>query len=293
MSGMESLKEILARARQEKWATGHFNFSELDQARAVIEVSAQLQSPAMLGTSEGERGHVGLTEAVAIRDAFRKDFTIPIFLNADHTKSVKAAKAAIDAGYDSIHIDLSAHPFEENAAGTAEIVSYARAKDPSISVEGELGYLKGESKIQNEKFAVSPDDYTKPEEAKLFVERTGVDRLAVVVGNIHGISLDEPALDIERIATIRAAVPESVALVLHAGSGIPDDQIRAAIDAGIANIHINTDIRVAFVGELRKALAADLDEAAMYKLDASAIQAMKEIIKAKLQLFASVDRMQL
>ncbi|MBI3630839.1 MAG: class II fructose-bisphosphate aldolase [Candidatus Sungbacteria bacterium] len=287
---MESLREVLARAMRERWATGHFNFSELDQARAIVEACAEARSPAILGTSEGERGHVGLTEAVAIRDALRKDFAIPVFLNADHTKSVAAAKRAIDAGYDSIHSDLSGYPFEENAAGTAQVVAYARAKDPLISLEGEIGYLKGESKVQNEKFAVSPDDYTKPEEAKLFTQRTGIDRLAVVAGNIHGISLDEPDLDIARISAIRACVGPEIALVLHAGSGIPDEQIRAAIGAGIANIHINTDMRVAFMNALRHTLAADPDETAMYKLDASAILAIKAVVKEKLALFGSMNR---
>ncbi len=291
------LQEILSRAAREHWALGHFNFSELDQARAIVEQCAEARSPAMLGTSEGERKHFGLTEAVAIRDAFRKDFAVPIFLNADHTKSVAAAKQAIGAGYDSVHIDLSAFPFAENITGTKEIVDYARARHSNIlknvgmSVEGELGYLRGESRVQNEKIVVRPEDYTDPQQAKEFVARTGVDRLAIAAGNIHGISLDEPALDIERIAAIRAAVPEHVALVLHAGSGIPDEQIKAAIGAGIANIHINTDIRVAYVRELKKALAEDAGEAAMYKLDAGAIAAMKEVIKQKLTLFSAVGRM--
>ena len=291
------LKEILSRAGKEKWATGHFNFSELDQARAIVEVCAEMRSPAILGTSEGERAHVGLHEAVAIRDAFRKDFAVPVFLNADHTKSAAAAKEAIDAGYDSVHIDLSVLPYEENVAGTKEIVEYARQKESRIknkesriNIEGELGYLRGESKIQQEKIEVKKEDYTDPAQAADFVSRTGVDRLAIAVGNIHGISLDEPALDIERIRAIRAVVPERVALVRHAGSGIPDSQIRAAIAAGIANIHINTDIRVAYVRELKKTLAADMDEAAMYKLDASASAAMKEIVKQKLTLFGAVGR---
>ena len=287
---MPTLKEILSRALREHWATGHFNVSELDHMRAIIEVAAELGAPAIIGLSEGERKHMGLLEAVALRDAFRSELEIPIFLNADHTKGVNAAKKAMDAGFDSIHIDLSAMPFEENIAGTKEIVVYAHAKNLDISVEGELGYLKGESKVQKEKIAVSAEDYTKPEEALRFVQETGVNRLAIVVGNIHGISLDEPALDIERIAAIRALIPEHVVLVLHAGSGIPADQIRAAIVAGIANIHINTDIRVAFVNELRHAMSASPDEVAMYKLDASAMEAMKKVVREKLLLFGSIKK---
>lgn len=284
-----SLQSILQKALSEKWATGHFNASELDHMRAIIEACAELKAPAIIGTSEGERKHIGLAEITAVRDAFRREFGIPIFLNADHTKSVAAAKEAVDAGYDSIHIDLSAESFEDNVAGTKEIVAYAKERQV-INIEGELGYLRGESKVQKEKIEVKPEDYTDPDEARKFVELTGVDRLAIAVGNIHGIALNEPDLDIERISRIRAAVPPDVALVLHAGSGIPDGQIAAAIDAGIANVHINTDIRVAFVDALKKSLQEHMDEVAMYKLDASAIDAMKTVIKQKLTLFRSVNR---
>lgn len=295
-----ALQSILQKALSEKWATGHFNASEFDHMRAIIEACAEVKAPAIIGTSEGERKHIGLVEIVAVRDAFRREFSIPIFLNADHTKSVSVAKEAVDAGYDSIHIDLSAAPFDENAAGTKEIVEYARAtrlrqgyggqEGGTISVEGELGYLRGESKVQKEKIEVKPEDFTDPEQAKKFVEMTGVNRLAIAVGNIHGITLNEPDLDIERISRIRAAVSPDVALVLHAGSGIPEGQISAAIDAGIANIHINTDIRVAFVDALKKSLSDHMDEVAMYKLDKDAIEAMKTVIKQKLTLFRSVGR---
>lgn len=289
------LKEILYNATKEAWSTGHFNASELDQMRAIVEACKEVGAPAIIGTSEGERKHLGLAEAVALCDVMRKEYDIPIFLNADHSKSVESAKAAIDAGYDSVHIDLSALPFEENVKGTKEVVDYVRRQIPNskfqiLSIEGELGYLRGESKIQNEKIEVSSEDYTKSEEAKEFVEKTGVDRLAIVVGNIHGISLDEPDLDIERIRAIRQAVPQEVALVLHAGSGIPDEQIKAAIQAGIANIHINTEIRVAFLDALKKSLSEDLNEVAMYKLDTAAIEAMKKLVKEKLELFGSVNK---
>lgn len=290
MASTTQLQEFMSRATQEGWATGHFNASELDQMRAIVEACKEVGAPAMIGTSEGEGKHFGLEEAVALRDVFRKEYGIPIFLNADHHKSVESAKAAIDAGYDSVHIDLSAKSFEENVEGTKIILEYARAKDPNLSVEGELGYLRGDSKIQNEKIEVKSEDYTDPAKAKEFVEKTGVDRLAIAVSNIHGISLDEPDLDIERIRAIRNVIPEEVALVLHAGSGIPDEQIRAAIKAGIANIHINTELRASFVNALKKSLMGELDEVAMYKLDADAIEAMKKVVKEKLKLFGSVAK---
>ena len=295
MSGHQ-LKDFLTQALHEHWSTGHFNVSELDQMRLIVEACKEMGAPAIIGTSEGERKHFGLMEAVALRDVMRREYDVPVFLNADHTKSVDGAKKAIDAGYDSIHIDLSAESFEANMAGTREIVVYAQSKIPnsqfpiSISIEGELGYLKGESKVQHEKIAISAEDYTKSEQAAQFVKETGIDRLAIVVGNIHGISLDEPDLDIERIRAIRDVIPAEVALVLHAGSGIPDDQIRAAIEAGIANIHINTDLRTAFAAGLRESLAKNPDEVSMYKLDAPANEAMKQVVKEKLALFGSIKR---
>ena len=285
------LGEILARANQEGWATGHFNASTLEQMRVICRVCRKLKSPAIIGTSEGEREHIGLLEAVALRQALRHEFGIPVFLNADHSKSVEVAKTAVDAGYDSIHVDLSAKSFAENLAGTKEMAAYARAKDPGISVEGELGYLRGESKIQKDKITVRPEDYTDPEQAAEFVSETGVDRLAIAVGNIHGIALEEPALDVDRIKAIRHLLPDHVALVLHAGSGIPDDQIRAAIEAGIANIHINTDIRVAFVSGLREAIEAHPEETTPYKLFPEAEEAMAKVVEEKLELFGATNRL--
>jgi fructose-bisphosphate aldolase class II len=279
---MGSLNEILRKATKEGWATGHFNASTLEQMRVICRVCKELGSPAIIGTSEGEREHIGLYEAVALRQALRHEFDISVFLNADHSKSVDSAQAAIDAGYDSIHIDLSAQSFDENAAGTAEIVKRAHAQDTEASVEGELGYLRGDSKIQHHKIEVKAEDYTKPEEAAAFVDKTGVDRLAIAVGNVHGIWLDEPALEIERIRMIRNLVPNTCSLVLHAGSGIPDEQIRAAIQAGIANVHINTDIRVAFTKGLREHLTEHPEETTPYKLFPEAEEAMAKVVEEKL-----------
>src|SRR3989344_5960495 len=285
-----SLDDYLKKALAEGWATGHFNVSESDQFRAICEAAKELNTAVIIGTSEGEAKHLGYFEAVSLRGAFRKELGVPVFLNSDHHKSVEAAKKAVDAGYDSIHIDLSAEQYEKNVSWTKEIVEYAKNKNPEISVESELGYLRGESKIEKEKIIVRPEDLTNPDTAKDFVSRTGVNRLAVAVGHIHGLSMDEPALDIERIKKIREAVPKNVALVLHGGSGIPDGQIRAAIEVGIANIHINTDIRVAYAEALREEFSKNPDETAPYKFDSSAREAVKKIVKEKLKLFGAKNR---
>lgn len=285
-----TLDNILKKASGENWAVGHFNISNLEQMRAIMEAAKELRAPIMIGLSEGERKAVGLKEAVFLVKAFREEYGLPVFLNPDHSHSTQSAKEAFDMGFDSVHVDLSVMSYEENLKGTKDVVDYVKAKNSEISIEGELGYLRGESKIQKEKIEIKPEDLTKPEEAKEFVEKTGITRFAGAYGNSHGISVDEPALDIERIKSVRKALPENVAMVLHGGSGIPDKQIKEAIKAGIANIHVNTEIRVAFTEALRKSLAENPDETVPYKITPQAIEAVKQKVEEKLRLFGSVDK---
>jgi len=285
-----SLKEILQRATKEHWAIGHFNISNAEQLRGIVQAAKECLTPVMIGTSQGERDALGLYQSVYLVRAFCEEYGIPIFLNADHSKNFDTAKAAVDAGYDSIHIDASELSYEENVEVTGRVVEYVKAKNPEISVEGELGYLRGSSSLQQVTIAVRQEDLTDPAKAGEFVKRTGVNRLAVVVGNSHGISLDEPCLDIERIAAIRRQIPAQVALVLHGGSGIPDRQIEQSIDAGIANIHINTEIRLVFTDALRNFLAAHPEETTPYKYYPDAIDAVRQKVKEKLQIFQSCGR---
>lgn len=280
-----TLAEILFRAQKNNQAVGHFNVSNLEQLRAIMEAAKNLNAPIMIGLSEGERKFVGLKQAVALVKAFKEEYGLPVFLNPDHSRSVESAKEAFGAGFDSVHIDLSKLPFEENIKGTKEVVDYVKSKNPEISVEGELGYLRGESKIQKEKIIIKPEDLTKPEEAAEFAEKTGLDRFAGAYGNSHGISLDEPALDIERIKVVRYILPENVAMVLHGGSGISDSQIKEAMRAGIANIHVNTEIRTAYTEALRKFLADNPDETTPYKILAPAVEAVRKKVEEKLKLF--------
>jgi len=281
-----TLNDYLTRATKEEWAIGHFNFSTLDQLAAIVETAQVLKAPVMVGTSEGERDFIGLKNAVALIGGYQKQ-GIAVFLNADHTKSIEKAKEAVDTGYESVHIDLSEKPFEENIEGTRMIVEYARKAGGEISVEGELGVIRGSSQVRDEIINVSVDDYTSPEEAKKFIEETGVSRLAIMVGNVHGIFKGEPELDIELIAAIRAALPQEVVLVLHAGSGIEPGVIQKAVAAGIANVHVSTELRRLWREELESALEDKPDEYAPYKLLASAKKALNNLIQEKIQLFGS------
>jgi len=286
---MKTLSEILLQARKNNLAIGHFNISNLEQLRAIMEAAKKFNAPVMIGLSEGERKFVGLKQAVAMVKSFKEEYSLPVFLNPDHSHSVESAKDAFDVGFDSVHIDLSKLPIKENIEGTKKVVDYVKSKNPEISVEGELGYLRGESRVQKEVIKIKPEDLTKPEEAVEFADKTGIDRFAGAYGNSHGISLDEPALDIERIRAVRKVLPEKVAMVLHGGSGIPDEQIKEAIKAGIANIHINTEIRTAYTEALRKFLADNPEEAMPYKILAPTVEAARKKVEEKLKLFGNVN----
>jgi fructose-bisphosphate aldolase class II len=299
-----NLKNILIKATREKWAVGHFNISNLEQMRAIVSAAISTSAlreknaprpesqkiPIMIGVSEGERNFIGLKQCVYLIKAFKADFEIPIFLNADHSRSVESAKKAFEAGFDSVHIDLSKLPYEENLKGTREVVEFIKSKNEDILVEGELGYLRGKSEIQKKAIEIKPEDLTKPEEAAEFAEKTGLDRFAGAFGNIHGITANEPKLDIERIATIRKILPEKIAIVLHGGSGIPDNQIQEAIKNGISNIHVNTEIRAAYTNALRKSLAENTEQIAPYKIFPPVIEAVQQKVEEKLKLFTQTKK---
>ena len=285
-----NLKDYLNKALKEGWALPHFNISDAVTLAGICEAAKELNSPLLIGTSESERKFIGLKQAVAMMKAYREEYKLPIFLNADHHRSISMAQEAVDAGYDSIHIDLSVAKLEENIAGTKEIVGYAKAKNKEISVEGEVGYLITESsKIYKEIIEIPPASLTRPEEAARFVKETGVDRFAPAVGNLHGIAANVKQLDIARIEAIRAVIGDTV-MVLHGGSGTPDDQIKEAIKAGINNIHINTELRVVYAEALRKFLADHPDETTPYKFFTPVIEAVKQKAAEKIILFGSANR---
>ncbi|MGD0977095.1 MAG: class II fructose-bisphosphate aldolase [Minisyncoccia bacterium] len=283
---MKKLNEYFQKAKAEKWAIGHFNFSTEDQLKAFVEAAAELKSPIMVAVSEGEAKYFGRPQAAALVKSFQETGN-PVYLNADHHKSWETIKDAIDAGFDTVLFDGSKLPYEENIALTKKVVTYAKKKDSDMMVEGELGYLRGDSQIQ-ENVEISPADYTQPEQATDFVKKTGVDRLAIVFGNIHGIvTKQEEHLDIGLLKKIVTAVPD-VYLVLHGASGLPPVEIKEAIANGITNVHINTELRVAYIDALKEAIQKDPKQTTPYKVFGDSYEATKKAIREKLELFGSV-----
>ena len=279
---MKTLREYITEAEEKQIAIGHFNISDSEGFKAVVESARELAVPVIIGVSEKERSFLGVAE-IRVLVQVEKDKGEPVFLNADHTYSVEASKEAIDAHFDSVIIDGAEKPFFENVIMTKEVVNYAKKMHPDILVEGELGFIGSGSMFRDEiPEGVSEKTQTTPEDAERFVDETMVDLFAPSVGNIHGlVRSGEPKLNIQRIKDIAKVI--SVPMVLHGASGNTDEEVLEAINAGIRIVHINTELRAAYKKGIEKGLSSD--ELAPYKFMAEGVAEMKKIVTAKLKLF--------
>jgi fructose-bisphosphate aldolase class II len=285
---MEKLKFYLKEAQKTKKAIGQFNFSTLEQLKGILMAGKKLNCPLILGTSEREAKFFGIKEAVLLRDLYRKELKIPIFLNLDHGKDIGLIKKAIDFGYDGVHFDGSSLSLKENIILTRKIVSYARKK--GIIVEGEVGKIETESsKIYKRKFIIKEKDLTDPREAEEFVKKTKVDSLAINIGNFHGIEVSglNPKLRIERLKEIKKRVGETF-LVLHGGSGIRERDIKEAIKNGISKININTELRLAFSFSIKEFFKKHPQEIVPYKILPQAIEGVQKVVEKKIKTFTSL-----
>ena len=277
-------------------AVGHFNISDIAGLKAIFGAALRLASLAqgdtqiIIGVSEGEREFLGVKTVAAIIKSLREEFDYPIFLNADHTHSLEGIRQTVEAGFDSVIFDGSKFSFEENIKQTKEAVQYVKSKNKKILVEGELGYIGSSSQLLEaipQGVDLSLNNLVSPEQAKEFVEKTGVDLFAPAVGNMHGMlkNAPEPDLNIGRIQEIHAAV--KVPLVLHGGSGSRDEEFVNAIKAGISVIHINTEIRKAWRQGIESALKSQSNEVAPYRILEPAVKEIQKIVEQRLKLFNS------
>ncbi len=285
-SGMQTLRETIDEFKNSNRALGHFNISDSNQLHAVAGAARETGLPVVVGLSEGERDFFPLVEVRALIDQYQAHGT-QIYLNADHTYSVEKVQHALADGVDSVVVDGAKLPFEENMHLLSTCVKYARASGRDVLVEGELGYIGQSSNVMEslpEGAIVTEEMMTKPEELLQLIEESGIDLAAPAVGNIHGIiTSGQPKLSIARIAQLAQGVP--VPLVLHGGSGSPDEEFAEAVKAGITMIHINTDLRVIYHNELKKELNEG-KEVAPYKFLTPSVKAMQAYVVQKMQLFA-------
>lgn len=295
MNMIKTLKEYIYEAREKGVSLGHFNISNLEALHGIFNAARKLGVPVIIGVSEGEQDFVGIHEVVALVRTLRENYEYPIFLNADHHYSFESVKDAIDAGFDMVIVDGAKMSFEENIALTKKCVLYAREvgtrEGREILVEAELGYIGTSSKILDEipeGAAVNEEELTTVADAIRYVTETGIDLFAPAIGSIHGMlrSTSDPDLNIKRIQEISDAV--KIPLVLHGGSGLREENFTKGIKAGIAIVHINTEIRVAYRDALKFSLQDNPDEVAPYKFLKPAVSAVEKVVEARLKVFNGI-----
>mgnify|MGYP002326195879 CR=1 FL=1 len=281
-------KEMLEKARDGKYAVGHFNINNLEWTKAILQTAEELRSPVILGVSEGAGKYMtGFKTVVGMVNGMLEEMkiTVPVALHLDHG-TYEGCLKCIDAGFSSIMFDGSHYPIEENVEKTKELIRICREK--GMSLEAEVGAIGGE-----EDGVIGMGECADPNECKMIAD-LGVDMLAAGIGNIHGkYPANWKGLSFETLAAVKEAVGD-MPLVLHGGTGIPEDMIKKAISLGVAKINVNTECQLAFADATRKYIEAGKDlEGKGFdprKLLAPGAEAIKATVKTKMELFGSVGK---
>jgi len=282
-------REVFSRARAEGFALGAFNLDDEPTLRAVVLASKSKNAPVLVEVSQGEVDAMGLDNIRDMVDNFKQDFGVEIYLNLDHSPSIMAAIAGIEAGFECIHIDISQanhdSPESQIIAATKEVVDYAKLT--GAMVESEPHYFAGSSDLHTEQinYEEIKKTFSTPEGAKQFVEATGIDTFAAAIGNLHGQYPTPKVLDLELLQKIRDSI--SCNISLHGGSGTPGHYFVDAVKIGVTKVNINTDMRVAYRKALEKALADNPTEYAVVKLMDKVIAAVQEVVESKIDMFNS------
>jgi tagatose 1,6-diphosphate aldolase GatY/KbaY len=277
-------KELLLDAQKNGYAVGAFNVENMEMVMAVLAAAEETGSPVIMQTTPGTVKYAGLDFYLANIRAAAERTRVPVVCHLDHGNSFELACAAFRTGYTSIMIDGSKKPFEENIALTKSVVDVCHAG--GVPVEGELGKVGGKEDDLDNGSEVNP--YTDPAEAAEFVERTGVDSLAVGVGTAHGVYKGIPKVRVDVLSAIRDVV--SIPLVLHGTSGVPDEQVRDCVSRGICKVNYATDLRIAYTNGLKAYIEehpADFDPK---KYSAPAMLEVKKYVMQKMDVVGSCGR---
>jgi len=275
---------MLQEARQGKYCIGAFNVHTLEMLQAVVEAAEETRSPLIIQSTVGTVKHLGPDYIAAAARVAADRTGLPIALHLDHCTDFDLIVKCIRAGYTSVMIDASMHPYEENVARTSKVMEVAAAA--GVNVEAELGKVGGveDDIVVDERDALLAD----PEECKSFVERTGVHTLAPAIGTAHGIYKGEPNIDFDRIGRIASLV--ETPLVLHGGSGIPAEQVKRAVSLGMAKMNVATELRIAFSDAIKDIFAANPDENDPRKYMVPAKAAVKRLAIEKMQLCGCIGK---
>ena len=281
---LESMTKMLRKAFDEHYAVGQFNINNVEWTSAVLEEAEKTRTPVILGvTSSAAKYMGGWHTVVGLVKGLMEDLkiTVPVALHVDHGGSFEVCKAAIDAGFTSVMIDGSKLPIDENIAVVKKVVDYAHAR--GVSVEAELGKVGGQ-----EDNVVAETMYADKDECVRMVKETGVDFLAPALGSVHGPYHGEPKLVFKEMKEI--AESTNIPLVLHGGSGIPNEQLRMAIDRGTAKININTECQQAWTAIVREVLAKDPKVYDPRKIIGPGREGIKEVVRTKATIFGSLGK---
>ena len=275
-------KEMLKKAKKNGYAVPQFNINNLEWTKYILEEAETLKKDIILGVSESAVKYFGGYGVVSsVVNSLLKDLniTIDVCLHLDHGKSFESCKMAVDNGFSSVMIDASSFCIEENIKITKEVVEYAKKR--GVTVEAEVGHIGG-----TEDNVTSTVSNATLEDCLILYENTGIDSLAPALGSVHGIYKGEPNLDFETMQKIKEKLP--IPLVLHGGTGIPNDKIKKAISCGICKININTELQLAWSNSLRKYLKDDTKVYDPRKIISSGEIGLKKVVRDKLELFANM-----
>ena len=272
-------KQLMLDAQKGGYAIGAFNVENMEMVQAVVSAAEELHSPVIIQTTPSTLKYATPDLFYANVAAAAKTASVPVVMHLDHGSSFQLAMQAFRAGYTSIMIDGSHSPYEENIAITKSVVDACHPA--GVPVEAELGKVGG----KEDDLDGGDGGYTVPSEAADFVEKTGVDSLAVAIGTAHGVYKGIPKLDVDRLSEIRKVV--TIPLVLHGTSGVPDDAVRECIRRGICKVNYATDLRIAFSTGLKEYLAKDPDAFDPKKYNAVGRQKVKEYVMSKMLVCCS------
>ncbi|CAM5192302.1 Fructose-bisphosphate aldolase class II OS=Ureibacillus acetophenoni OX=614649 GN=SAMN05877842_10148 PE=4 SV=1 [Ureibacillus acetophenoni] len=279
-----SMKEMLIKAKKEGYAVGQFNINNLEFTQAILQAAEEEKSPVILGVSEGAGKYMGgFISVVHMVKGLMESYkiTVPVAIHLDHGSSFEKCKEAVDAGFTSVMIDASHHPFEENVKITSQVVEYAHSK--GVSVEAELGSVGGD-----EDGVIGGIIYADPAECKSLVEQTAIDCLAPALGSVHGPYKGEPNLGFAEMEEISNLT--DIPLVLHGGTGIPTKDIQRSISLGTAKINVNTENQIAATKVIREILNNDQKVYDPRKYLAPARDAIKATVIGKMREFGSSQK---
>ena len=291
---IERARELMERSRRERFAVGAFNVDNQETLVAIARAAQVKSSPVLVEVSQGEVDAIGLANLRDMVDNYRAELGIEMYINLDHSPSVEAAKAGVDAGFEFIHIDLSQAKRDatddEIIAATREVVAYARTT--GALVESEPHYFGGSSNVHAEEIDYEEvrKTFSTPEGARAFVDATGIDTFAAAVGNLHGRYPVPKVLDLELLQRIRDAIGGYISL--HGGSGTPGHFFRSAAEIGVSKVNLNSDMRYAYRTTLERQLREHPDEYAIVRLMGPVIRAVQDVVEEHIDLYGSAGKAQ-